>query len=133
LRAGLDDPAVAATVVAVIARFPGLEVPLAAETGLSRDGMRALAAALGRYPSSATARMTTSRLAELTFGELRSTSDTSDFDTPARAATVSRVGFWPTRPEVAICPRLGNDWSAPTLWAKPGPCQRDASAGGGMG
>ena len=66
-----------------------------------------LAAALGRYPSSATARMTASRLAELTFGELRSTSDTSDLDTPARAATVSRVGFRPTRPGVAICPLPG--------------------------
>jgi hypothetical protein len=45
--------------------------------------------------------MTASRLVVLTFGELRSTSDTSDFDTPARAATVSRVGFLAVRPEVA--------------------------------
>src|SRR5882672_4846754 len=42
--------------------------------------------------------MTASRLAALTFGELRSTSDTSDFDTPARAATVSSVGLRPARP-----------------------------------
>ncbi|MFH1706491.1 MAG: cyclic nucleotide-binding domain-containing protein [Planctomycetota bacterium] len=51
VRAGLDDPAVAATVVAVIARFDGMDASLAAETVLSRDGMRALATALGRLPT----------------------------------------------------------------------------------
>jgi hypothetical protein len=59
---------------------------------------------LGRYPSSATARMTASRLVALTLGELRSTSETSDLDTPARAATVSRVGFPAVRPGVATRP-----------------------------
>jgi hypothetical protein len=33
-------------------------------------------------------------------GELRRTSETSDLDTPARAATVSRVGFLAVRPGV---------------------------------
>ena len=37
--------------------------------------------------------MTASRRPGLTFGEPRSTSDTSDLDTPARAATVSSVGL----------------------------------------
>src|SRR6516162_3520961 len=50
--------------------------------------------------------MTASRLAALTLGELRSTSDTSDLDTPARAATVSRVGFRAVRPGVATRPLL---------------------------
>src|SRR6266446_142355 len=62
--------------------------------------------------------MTASRLDALTLGELRSTSDTSDLDTPARAATVSRVGFRAVRPGGATWPLLGRLWSAPTLWAK---------------
>ncbi len=56
------------------------------------------AAALGRYPSSAMARMTASRLAALTLGESCRTSETSDFDTPAWAATVSSVGLGLGRP-----------------------------------
>src|SRR6202035_5441822 len=39
--------------------------------------------------------MTAARLAGLTLGELRSTRETRDLDTPARAATVSRVGRRP--------------------------------------
>src|SRR5207302_5794478 len=50
--------------------------------------------------------MTASRLAALTLGELRRTSETSDLDTPARAATVSRVGFPAVRPGVATWPLL---------------------------
>ena len=50
------------------------------------------AAAFGRYPTSATAFSTASRLAALTRGESRNTSETSERDTPARAATVSSVG-----------------------------------------
>src|SRR5262249_46319931 len=76
-------------------------------------------AALGRYPSSATARMTASRLAALTLGELRSTSETSDLDTPARAATVSRVGFLAVRPGAATRPS-SVVWSAPTLRGEAG-------------
>jgi len=62
------------------------------------------AAALGRYPSSATARRTASRRAGLTLGEPRSTSDTSDLDTPARAATVSRVGLPVSRGANSLVP-----------------------------
>src|SRR5882724_2712649 len=54
--------------------------------------------------------MTASRLVALTLGELRRTSDTSDLDTPARAATVSRVGFRAVWPAAATWPssvRLG--------------------------
>ncbi len=69
-----------------------------------RRSARNRAAAFGRYPSSATASLTASRLAGLTFGELRRTSDTSDLDTPARAATVSRVGRPPSRPEAVTAP-----------------------------
>src|SRR6476659_205724 len=50
--------------------------------------------------------MTASRLVALTLGELRRTSETSDLDTPARAATVSRVGFRAVRPGVAMRPSL---------------------------
>src|ERR1700750_2211785 len=55
--------------------------------------------------------MTASRLVALTLGELRRTSETSDLDTPARAATVSRVGFRAVRPGGAMrpsfCQRFG--------------------------
>src|ERR1700750_3466948 len=55
--------------------------------------------------------MTPSRLVALTVGELGRTSETSDLDTPARAATVSRVGFRAVRPGVAMrpsfCQRFG--------------------------
>src|SRR5215813_2227465 len=60
--------------------------------------------------------MTASRLVALTLGELRRTSETSDLDTPARAATVSRVGFRAVRPGVTTGPPRPDDWSAPTLW-----------------
>ena len=50
----------------------------------------------GRYPSSATALSTACRFSSLTRGEFCSTSDTSDFDTPALAATVRMVGSLPT-------------------------------------
>src|SRR5580704_235344 len=82
------------------------------------------AAALGRYPSSATARMTASRLAGLTFGELRSTSDTSDFDTPARAATVSRVGRLPFRPVGATAPVPSQSLERSNAMGTSGACQR---------
>src|ERR1700761_9475982 len=59
--------------------------------------------------------MTASRLVALTLGELRRTSETSDLDTPARAATVSRVGFRAVRPGVAMHPSFCQRWSAPTL------------------
>ena len=72
-----------------------------------------LAASLGRYPSSATARSTASRRAGLTLGESRSTSDTSDLDTPARAATVSRVGL-PVSGDANSPPRHEDYWSALT-------------------
>src|SRR6185369_1541134 len=48
--------------------------------------------------------MTASRLVALTLGELRRTSETSDLDTPARAATVSRVGFRAVWPAAATWP-----------------------------
>src|SRR6266849_468595 len=69
--------------------------------------------------------MTASRLVALTLGELRSTSDTSDLDTPARAATVSRVGFRAARPWVATRPllsRLGLERSNTKGWGNG--CQR---------
>src|SRR5690242_21486435 len=50
--------------------------------------------------------MTAARLVALTLGELRSTSDTSDLDTPARAATVSRVGLRAVCDGGATCPYL---------------------------
>src|SRR5271165_1070073 len=89
-----------------------------------RRSARNRAAALGRYPSSATARMTASRLAGLTFGELWSTSDTSDFDTPARAATVSRVGRPPFRPVDATAPLLGQLLERSNAMGTSGACQR---------
>src|ERR1700712_4056506 len=47
--------------------------------------------AFGRYPSSSIAWRTACSLASLTLGEPRSTNETSDFDTPARSATVLMV------------------------------------------
>ena len=48
---------------------------------------RLRAVALGRYPSSAAAFSIAALLASLTFGEPRIARDTSDLETPARAAT----------------------------------------------
>ena len=57
-----------------------------------RCAINARAAALGRYPNSAAAARTASRLAVETRGEFCSTKATWDVDTPARAATSRLVG-----------------------------------------
>jgi len=60
-----------------------------------RRSARLRATGSGRYPSSSTALSTARRFSSLTRGEFCRTSDTRDFDTPARAATVRIVGFGP--------------------------------------
>ena len=50
---------------------------------------------------------TACRLPALTLGEPRSTSDTSDFDTPARSATVRMVAGWATAVGAAIAAPFG--------------------------
>src|SRR6185437_16938310 len=79
--------------------------------------------------------MTAARLAGLTLGELRSTRETRDLDTPARAATVSSVGRRPVGgaepagpvPGVATSapPSSGRRWMplerSNTTSARPGP------------
>src|SRR4029453_6913254 len=53
----------------------------------------------GRYPKSAAARNTLSRVSALAPGALRKTNDTKAWDTPTRAATSRMVGL-PARPDV---------------------------------
>src|SRR4029453_7476675 len=53
----------------------------------------------GRYPKSAAARNTLSRVSALAPGALRNTNDTKAWDTPTRAATSRMVGL-PARPDV---------------------------------
>src|SRR5689334_75589 len=67
-----------------------------------RRSARLRATGSGRYPSSATALRTACRFWSLTRGEFCNTSDTSDFDTPARAATVRMVGGLPTEGSLAM-------------------------------
>src|SRR4051794_33157183 len=67
-----------------------------------RRSARLRATGSGRYPSSATALRTACRFWSLTRGEFCNTSDTSDFDTPARAATVRMVGGLPTDGSLAM-------------------------------
>src|SRR5919109_1468628 len=57
-----------------------------------RRWTRLLATALARYPSSSAADMTAWRLASLTAASPRTTRETTDLETPARAATSRIVG-----------------------------------------
>jgi hypothetical protein len=57
---------------------------------------------VGPVPSSATALRTACRFSSLTRGEFCSTSDTSDLDTPALAATVRMVGGLPMEGSLAM-------------------------------
>src|SRR4029450_4464743 len=61
-------------------------------TESARRVTRLRAARLGTYPSLATARSTWALASGLTLGEPLTTRDTVARDTPARAATCSRVG-----------------------------------------
>ena len=67
-----------------------------------RRSARLRATGSGRYPSSATALSTACRFSSLTRGEFCSTSDTSDLDTPALAATVRMVGGLPMEGSLAM-------------------------------